>query len=172
MKIAFKCMQCRKTARKSASAVNRARRDGMRLFCNRKCAGLARRKGKTKAQRVEEKRLYDAAYRIKNADMLKAKKREYHRLTYDPAAAAKHRKKNMARHVAYCRRPEYRTKKAAYDRRKRLEAYGPFAESVQILEQLRAEIATRMSAYQIRVANGYYTREAQRGRAKRRHANG
>lgn len=161
------CAHCGKTARKEAGAVSRSRRIGMRLFCNRKCAGIARRKGKTKAQIVEAKRVYDARRRIELADRLKAEKAAYHKRTYDPAKAAAVRAKRMPRHVEYCRRPEYRAKKQDYDKQRRLKAVGEFAECVEILDQLNTEILSRMSKYEIRMANGYYDKQNEKRKQRR-----
>lgn len=149
------CAHCRKTADKPAGAIKRARDAGLRVFCGRRCAGLARRKHKTKAQLVEEKRLYDAEYRKKNRALLKAKKAEYFQRTYDPAKARVERKKNMARHVEYCRRPEYRVWKKGYDRRYRSNRlYGPFADAAMLAVDLKREIMSRSTDYEIRKANG------------------
>lgn len=60
------CAHCRKTTSKPAGHVNRAREAGLNIYCNRRCSGLGRRSGKTKAQKVAEKRAYDADYRKKN----------------------------------------------------------------------------------------------------------
>jgi hypothetical protein len=86
------------------------------------------------------KAAYDREYRKKNRAMLKAKKAAYFQRTYDPVKAAKERKKTMARHIEYCRRPEYRKKKAAYDRKREAEEYGEFAECREILKVLMKEI--------------------------------
>lgn len=125
----IKCAHCGKTAEKAPNEVNRARREGLRIFCNRRCAGLARRKHKTEAQKVEEKRLYDVEYRRKNRAMLKVKKHAYHKQSYDPEKARIERKKRAAFHAEYCRRPSYRLWKREYDRRYRAREYGPFADA-------------------------------------------
>lgn len=158
------CAHCGKKAFKKAGEVSRARKAGLSLYCNRKCSGLGRRTGKTKAQKVAEKRAYDEQYRQQNRDMLKAKKREYFQRTYDPKKAAKHRKARMPYHVEYCRQPEYRAKKQDYDRHRRAAEYGPFADAYVVLSQLNAEIATRMSRYEIYVANGTLNKRLQRKR--------
>ena len=91
----------------------------------------------------ERKRLraeYDREYRKKNRAILKAKKAAYFQRTYDPTQAAIERKKTMARHVEYCRRPEYKKKKFAYDREREAAEYGEFAECREILQLLRKEI--------------------------------
>lgn len=150
----IRCAHCGKRSDKPNGAVNRAAAIGAPLFCDRTCAGLARRKGKTKAQRVEEKRLYDQAYRAENLAMLKAKKAAYHKRTYDPATAAAYRKKRMPYHVEYCRRPEYRMKKSTYDRHRRAAEYGDFADAFQLTIDLNREIKRRASNEEIKWQNG------------------
>src|SRR5438046_492055 len=101
----YRCAHCGKEADKPADHVNRAREAGLNLYCNRRCSGLGRRKPrKTKAQKREEKRLYDIQYR-KNSPTLKARRRAFHLRTYDPVKAAKERKKRAPAHAEYCRQP-------------------------------------------------------------------
>lgn len=163
----IKCAHCEKRSDKPQSAVGRARRDGAPLYCNRTCAGLGRRTHKTKAQKIEEKRQYDAQRRVLLADRLKAEKQAYHKRTYDPAKAAVERAKNMARHVEYCRQPAYKAKKHEYDKRRYAQKFGAFAECVGVLQELKAVIASRMSKYDIYMANGRYDKYAERRRERR-----
>lgn len=140
-------------------------RSAGRMFCNQKCFGASRRKHKTKAQKVEEKRIYDADYRKSNRAMLKAKKADYHRRTYDPAMAAIKRKKTMPRHVAYCRRPEYRRWKSGYDKKYRAKRdFGPFADAAMLVNDLRREIKQRSTDYDIRQANQTFGKAQKRRR--------
>jgi hypothetical protein len=148
--------------------VRRARRDGKRLFCNRRHAGLARRTHKTKAQKVEEKRIYDAEYRAINLASIKAKKHAHFKRTYDPKKAAVERHKKMHLHVEYCRRPEYRAYKSQYDRKHLAKKnYGAFAECALIARDLHAEVRARMSDYDVRTANLTLNKTQRR---KRNHA--
>jgi hypothetical protein len=149
----FACAHCGKTADRPAGHVNRSRAQGLKLYCGRRCFGLDRRKHKTKAQKIEEKRLYDAEYRSKNLAMIKAKKAAHFRATYDPKKARIDRKKKMPRHVEYCRRPEYKRWKREYDRQLRAKEYGPFAEAYQLALELNREIKARSNNYEIRQAN-------------------
>ncbi len=159
------CAHCLKPVTQSASALGRAEREGRRVFCDRRCMGLARRVEKSKAQKVEEKRLYDEAYRQKNLAALKAKKAAYFQRTYDPAKAAVERKGRMAQHVEYCRRPEYKAWKAEYDRAYRAKAdFGPFWEAALLLLQVDEEVASRMSRYEIYSANGTLNKSLRRKR--------
>jgi hypothetical protein len=154
-KLSIICYQCGTDALLEAGAVNRARRHRRRIFCGRKCAGLARRTNKTKRQKIEEKRIYDMAYRSANLDRIKAKKREYFRQTYDPSKAAIDRQKTMKRHLEYCRQPKYKEYKRDYDRKYRAkDDYGEFWESFLLIQDLDKEIHSRMTDYEIRQVNG------------------
>jgi len=160
------CAHCRKKTEKPNGAVNRARASGLRIFCGRKCAGKARRKPyKPKAQRVAEKRDYDAAYRSKNLASIKAKKAAYFLATYDPAKARVERKKRMPRHVEYCRQPEYKRWKKGYDRKYRSKRlYGPFADAAMLAVDLNREIKSRSTDYEIRSQNGTLNKTQSRRR--------
>lgn len=161
------CAYCGKPSAKVAGHVNRSRAAGLNLYCDRKCAGLGRRKGKTKAQKIAEKKAYDAEYRKRDVEAMKARKHAYHLRTYDPAKAAVKRKGTMARHVEYCRRPEYKAWKRQYDKQYNAAVYGPFADCALLLQALNAEIATRMSKYEIYMANGRYDKYSERKRQRR-----
>jgi hypothetical protein len=163
--LAFTCAHCGKAASQPASAVNRARSKGLNLYCDRTCAGLGRRKHQTKAELVERKRIYDEQYRATNRAMLKAKKAAHFRRTYDPVKAAEQRKLTMPRHVEYCRRPEYRKRKAEYDRAHRAgRMFGDYADCFLLLQDLETEIASRMSKYEIKLANGTLNKRHNRRR--------
>lgn len=159
------CCQCGAKLDRVAGHVNRARKLGMKLFCNKRCFGLSRRLERTKAEKVAAKRLYDIEYRRRNRATLRAKKAAYHQATYDPVAAAKHRKTRMPYHVEYCRRPDVKAKKHQYDKRRyHAGTYGPWAEVSMLLQDLDAEIASRMSDYEVRLANGTLNKRLQRRR--------
>lgn len=148
-----RCAHCRRPTEKLAGHVNRARKDGHRLFCGRKCSGLGRRKHKTKAQKVAEKRIYDMAYRAKNLERITADKRAYFQRTYDPRKAAIERKARMHLHVAYCRQPRYKAWKQRYDQQYRAREYGPFADAYVLAVNLNREIKSKATNYEIRIQN-------------------
>ncbi len=160
------CAQCSLDFACSTGRANQAAKREAPLYCGRECAGLARRRAVplTDAERKEAKRVYDAQRRIDKAAEIKAYKAAHFKATYDPAKAAIERAKKMPRHVEYCRRPEYKVKKAAYDQRRKYAEYGPFADAVMLLEQVEQEIRTRASRYEIYIANGRFTRSAQQRR--------
>ncbi len=161
----IKCQQCGKKATKRNADISRAKRTGMKLFCDKKCFGLSRRKNRTVKQKKEKKRLYDIEYRAKNLEKITNDKREYFQRTYDPVKAAKERKKNMARHVEYCRQPEYRRKKKTYDRQYlSKKEHGEFWECALLIRDIDSEVATRMTKYEVRQANGLINKKLQRRR--------
>jgi hypothetical protein len=160
----IRCAHCGKTADLANGAVKRARRIGARLFCGRKCAGLGRRKHIPKSVRRLMKAIYDAEYRRKNRDLLKAKKRAYFVHTYDPEKARVERKKRAAAHAEYCRRPEYKLWKSDYDRKQRDAEYGPFAEAARLCIDLSRATRETMTNEQIRIANGTFNKAQQRRR--------
>lgn len=165
MLVEITCHYCGKTAKKPAYAVNRASRINANVYCDKACASIGRRKNKTMVQKKTEKRIYDKAYRQKNKELLAQKKANYHKRTYNPVAAAIHRKKNMQRHVLYCRRPEYRKKKAEYDRPYRArKIYGEFWESFCLIEDIRREVSSRMTDIEVRKVNGKLNAKQQRRR--------
>src|ERR1700682_3326939 len=171
----FKCAYCRKVADKPKGHVNRARAQGLNLYCDRRCSGLGRRDGKTKAQRREEKRLYDMEYR-KTSPTLKARRHSFHVRTYDPAKAAIGRKKRAPAHAEYCRQPWYKAWKKEYDARYRASKLGAFAEAYQLTIELNREIKRRFNHDQIKYENGCTNksqrreRDAGQGPSRNRHS--
>lgn len=163
---------CRAVSEKPAGAVNRARLSGAPIYCSRLCAGLGRRKHKTKDQKVAEKAAYDRKRRELRREELKAEKAAYHKRTYDPVKAAEHRKTRMPYHVEYCRRPEVKAKKVAYDRERRAQEYGPFADAYKLLLQIDNEVNSRMSDYDVRIVNGTINKRQKRKRKHEQSQNG
>lgn len=172
----YRCAHCRKWADKPSGHVNRARAAGLNLYCNRRCSGLGRRLGKTKAQKREEKRLYDIEYQAKNRETRLAQKREYHKRTYDPVKAAEVRKARMPYHIEYCRQPAYKAWKREYDRRYRASEFGEFAEAYRLTIDLNREIRGRATNAEIKYQNGCTNksqrreREAGQGPSRNRHS--
>lgn len=159
------CAACGLETEKETSAINCAKRKGLNLYCDKKCAGIGRRKNKTLAQKKEEKRLYDIDYRERNKQLLKDKKADYFKRTYDPVKAAIDRKKTMDRHIQYCRRPEYKQYKKHYDRWRRAnQLYGEFWESFLALQDVESEVFDRASRYEIYLANGTLNKSLRRKR--------
>lgn len=164
MKREINCAHCGAKSFKESGGINRSLRAGAPLFCNKTCYGLHHRKGKSSAQKIEEKRLYDIDYRTRNKAERKVQKAAYYQSTKDPVKEAAYRKAHMAQHVAYCQRPEYRAWKAEYDRQLRAKEYGPFAEAWLLLRDVDREVNSRASDYEVRMQNGTMGKSQQRRR--------
>lgn len=158
------CAYCGKAGTKPTSAVQRAERIGAPLYCDQTCAGLGRRTNKTKAQKVEEKRLYDAEYRKRNLVSIKAKKAAHYAKNFDREKERAYRQAHVEQHNEYCRRPEYRAKKAVYDLDRRAAEYGEFAEAYKLALAINREVKSRMSRHEIYAANGTLNKKLQRTR--------
>lgn len=159
------CAWCNASSEKTASAINRAKKIGAPMHCNKECAGFSRRQHKTDAQKKSEKRLYDMQRREEKGDSIKEKKREYFKRTYDPAKAAIERKANMPRHVEYCRRPEYKKYKREYDKKHLAnKQYGEFAEAFLALTELETTVSERATRYDIYMQNGTLNKKLTRRR--------
>lgn len=159
-----KCEYCGKTTPQPWGAINRAIKLGKPIYCNRACAGLGRRNGKTPEQKKEEKRLYDEQYRATNTT-LKARKAAYYHRTKDPVREAEKRKARMPQHVEYCRRSEYKKWKREYDRNYLArKQYGEFGEAVVILREIEQEVAERIDRQEIYAINGTVNKKLTRRR--------
>jgi hypothetical protein len=163
------CTQCGDSFEKERSQLNRALLASPgRLFCSRKCTGLARRRPKLPlAERKAKKAAYDAIRRVQLADEIRAEKRERHKLTYTYEQAKAKREDRKQRlghdyHARYCRQyfaadPKRKTRKVTYDRRRRDAAFGEFAACAKLLRELQALIRQRSpNKYERLVARGYY----------------
>ncbi len=165
------CAFCGTQSDKDASAVNRAMRIGAALFCNRICAGMQRRKGKTREQCVAEKAEYDRQYRAASPT-LKTRRHAHHLRTYDPEKARKRRQTIRDWHRAYAAeyrsRVEWKAHKVEYDLRRRAADYADFAEAWRLLIDLEKEIRARCpDKYERQKARGYFTRIQERQRNDR-----
>lgn len=166
-----KCHHCHSLFETKVSYVNRAAKIGAPLYCGRACAGLARRlkNPPTDELRRAAKSAYDAKRRNgPQREEILAKKREHYYANHERISAeqAIYRAAHMDRHVEYCRQPEYRAKKSAYDSRRRADQnFGDFAEAALILADIDREIADRASKYEIYLTNGTINKAQQRRRA-------
>lgn len=164
MKRPIICAHCGARSFKDTGGINRALRAGAPLFCSIKCSADRRKINKSSAQKIEEKRLYDIEYRVRNEAELKSARAAYYQRTKNPEREAAYRKANMARHVAYCQRPEYRAWKAEYDLQLRAKEYGPFAGVWLLLRDIDREVNSRASDYEVRVTNGTINKKLKRRR--------
>lgn len=142
--------------------VNRAIKDLAPLYCGKPCSAAARRLDADVKKAM--KSAYDYEYRQRDPERRKAQRAAYYQRTRDPEKERELRKAKMPQHVEYCRRPEYRAKKHEYDMQRADAEYGEWAEAWRLLLDLEKEIRSQATAYERRVANGYYTRNAQKRR--------
>lgn len=158
------CPQCGGNFLADVGRANRADELCVPLYCGRACAGLARRLPVPKS--AAEKAAYDREYRERVAEKRSAQRAAYYEANRDRLLAqmAEYRKVRMPKHVEYCRRPEYRAKKHEYDKKRNEAEYAEWAETWRLLLDLEKEIRSQATAYERRVANGYYTRNAQKRR--------
>lgn len=156
------CRSCGATVRQSQGSINRAVREGKPLYCDRVCAGLARRI--SSSQKKRKKAAYDADRRIEKATEISAQKRDYYQRTRNPEKERQRRLATMERHVEYCRQPEYKVVKAEYDRERHAQEYGQYGAAYLLLLDLEREIRSRATSYERYKARGYYTRTSQQRR--------
>jgi hypothetical protein len=159
------CHHCHQMAVKSGSAVGRAERSGVPIYCGRVCSGLARRKLRSDDERRAIKAAYDAKRRSDNAEKIRIKKAAYYQRTRDPVKEAEKRKERMPRHVEYCRRSEYVAWKAVYDQEYRAKKeFGEFWESAILALEIRRECLALADDTEIRRQSGTLNKHQQRRR--------
>jgi hypothetical protein len=173
--VALTCPVCGSLHEKAASHVNRSNKNGWGIYCGKSCSSIARKKNKSVAQKREEKRVYDEKRRNgERREEILAKKRDYHKRTYDPIKAAKYRKLRMQYHVEYCRSHEYKEYKSKYDKEyKAKKKYGDFWESAVLANEIRRYVVDKCGGpYEVNYAKGRYGRSQKARRefaaAKRR----
>lgn len=138
-RIKIKCAHCGKKVEKNVGHVNRANKQGLKLFCSQKCFGLSRRHNKTKKQLKEEKRLYDIGYREKNEAELKIKRHDWFMKDYaaNPEKYKKERQRRYKKHLEYLQTSEYKEYKKEYDVKYLAKKYfGIYWESAILLKEL------------------------------------
>ncbi len=138
------CDYCGRETEKSTGHVNRAKKINSKLYCDRTCAGKAKRHNKSQKELKKEKAEYDKQYREKNREVLKKKNQAYNKTKAGRATQKRNREKMKEKHLAYCRTPEYRAWKKEYDKKHRAKKnYGEYWESAIILNQLEEFIDNR-----------------------------
>jgi ribosomal protein L24E len=157
------CSYCGSECEKSVGHVNRARKVGLNLFCNKKCAGLSRRVEKSEEEKKRLKAEYDKVYRATNPT-LKKRKADYHKANYNAEKQRNYNKTRYPKHLEYLRRPEYKNYKKQYDelyRAKKL--YGEFADAAIALKNLEDELESK----QIKLENGIYFNKSTQQRKRK-----
>lgn len=142
----MRCPTCNNLLQKSTGEINRANKLGLKLYCNRTCAGIGRRK--SLEQKKERTWWYDAFNRLALADGIKQKKADYFKRDYatNPEKYAAERRRKKQWHAEYIRSARYRKWKADYDQQYLAQKkYGEHAESILIIWQIESLIDTRQA---------------------------
>ncbi len=176
--VTIRCCACGNDALRTSSEVNRAAKVGAPVYCNRTCAGLARRgEVRTDAERKQIKSDYDRQRRTDLHDQLKAEKRaayEAKKAADIEAVRAQQRKQREAQKASgyrdnYLKTDRYKKYKHEYDLRTRSEEwYGEYAEAHRLLVELERLIRQQCpDKYERLKARGYYERANECRRQKR-----
>lgn len=163
----IRCSHCGADVEKSIGSVRRAANAGLKLYCGKTCSGLGRRSdNRTVEQKKADKSAYDAEYRAKNRQSIAAKKKAAYDANPPREREKAYRQTNMARHLEYCRQPEYQAKKKVYDRRYRAEKfYGDLAEVFVLTLEIRdAALEKAGGDYELRMMKGTLNKALKRKR--------
>jgi hypothetical protein len=162
------CAHCGKKALRRSGDVTRSRKLGWPIYCDKACAGLARRLAapKTDEQKKAEKAAYDEEYRAKNKAILKAKKASYYARNHDREKEREARKRRMPQHVEYCRTPEYRAWKREYDKEHRAKKqFGEFWECFLLSQDIHEAAVSKAGGwYELALMKGTLNKAIQRRR--------
>lgn len=144
----IRCPYCGKKVDLPENRVNRAKRDGLNIYCSRRCSGFGRRVHKSKAQKASEKAEYDRKYRKDNRDWILFRKAFDFVWDYqaNPEKYRAIRRQRREIHNEYCRQPQYRRYKKQYDEKYRAnKLYGEFGECFLLVKKIDSIIDKRMS---------------------------
>lgn len=131
------------------------RRGSTTRFCALTCSAAHR--SISKEDKKAKKAEYDRKRRERMGDVIRQRKKDYYAsIKNTPENRAKEkaiRDARMPLHVEYCRRPEYKVKKSAYDRKRRASEYGSFGDAYELLLQVENTIRSLVSKEDIYRAN-------------------
>lgn len=162
------CENCDKKADQEVGHVNRAKRQGNHLYCGRPCSSEAKRK--TKAEKIEAKRIYDIAWRARPEH--KAERSAEFKRNYNPEKARikrafvkKAHPEIEAKRREYMALPEYKAHKKEYDKEFRAKKkYGDYWECAILAIEINSEVKSRSSDIEIRRQNGTLNKHKARKR--------
>lgn len=157
------CCYCDRTFKVKENNIgqrNKSIRFGLPIYCNIKCAGLGRRSKETPEQKRNIKSWYDMFLRESMTEDEKIFESfaglVYFHMDYKahPAKYKEQRNKRMPKHIEYCRQPDYKKYKMAYDEKYHAKnKYGEYWEAAIALKNLDKEIDFRESKRQNKIYN-------------------
>lgn len=136
------CSHCKAKIEKLAWMVKKSKAEGNPLYCDRKCAGKAKRT--SKEEKVRLKAEYDKRYREANEEYIKERNQKYNETPAGRAMQKRNREKMKESHLAYCRTPKYKKWKHEYDQlHVAKKKYGELWESHLAIKKIQKEIDAR-----------------------------
>lgn len=158
------CPYCRNESEIRTGNVNRAKKLGVPIYCNRTCAGLARRINRTPEEWKQIKAEYDKKRRAELKDILKAKQKAYNESPRGRAMQKRQREKRKELHAQYIKSDRYKEWKKEYDEKYHAKYnYGEFWEAAIALKNVEDEILPDRK--QARIQKGTYNKSTKRKRA-------
>lgn len=157
------CNYCGKEFEKTAGHLNRARKLGVPVYCDKTHAGLGRRHNRTKEESKKLKAEYDKRYRYYHRKGIKEKKAAAFKKDYaeNPEKYKEQRRKKYPKHLEYLRTPEYKKWKKEYDLKYHAQKkYGKFWESGVALRKIENEL----DRHEANMSNQTYNKSQKRKR--------
>jgi hypothetical protein len=157
------CEYCGVDIEKATGHVNRARKLGMGLFCDRVCFGLHKRVDRTDEEKKKIKYEYDKKRRAELKDILKQKQKAYNESPAGRAMQKRHREKRKEFHKEYIKSDRYRAWKKNYDEKYHAKKnYGEFFEAAIVLKRIEEVILPEKQ--ESKIQKGTYNKSQKRKR--------
>ena len=170
--ISVKCAHCGSSILKENGAYNKAIKAGLRLFCDKICSGMGRRKIQSDRQKKNRVRDYGMVYRKNNKKRIKEKKASYFKETYDPEKASKERKtpEYREKHNAYLQQPKWVKYKKDYDKEYLAKKLGgKYWESLILCRKIEDEFRKQVpDKYERMKLKGVIARQMSKSSLKRK----
>ncbi len=155
------CAHCGKPLNKSIGHINRAKKLGLPMYCNRVCFGLGHRVNRTEEQKKKIKAEYDKVYRYTEKSL--AAKKAYNQTPAGRAMQKRNREQQKENHRKYIQSEQYRKWKHDYDQQYHAKNnYGDFWEAALVLRKIEEVVLPYK--YEIRIQNGILNKSQKRKR--------
>lgn len=148
------CSYCNSNLNKTTSEINRSKKEGRKLFCNKTCFALSRKKNESPGIKKERKRLYDINYRGNNKDKICTDKKLYNETKSGRETQKRNRYKFKEYHSEYCKTDKYKSYKKDYDKYYRAkDRYGEYYESFLLIIEIEKEYEKKDTRLQLNLVN-------------------